>query len=96
MVLDQLNIAPRIVTITYAALLGMLALTGALAFGLGGRGVAADLLRSAYDSGQNAGQVRRDMQAGRQRAEQTADGHQDRIENGVGAGSRSSGAADRI
>ena len=97
MVLDQLNIAPQIVTITYAALLGMLALAGALAFGLGGREVAADLLRSAYDSGQqNAGQVRRDMQAGRQRAEQTADGHQDRIENGVGAGSRSSGAADRI
>jgi hypothetical protein len=97
MVLDQLNIAPQIVTITYAALLGMLALAGALAFGLGGREVAADLLRSAYDSGQqNAGQVRRDMQAGRQRAEQTADGHQDRIKNSVGAGSRASGAAERI
>jgi hypothetical protein len=33
MVLDQLQIAPQIVTITYAALLGMLALAGALAFG---------------------------------------------------------------
>jgi hypothetical protein len=97
MVLDQLNIAPQIVTITYAALLGMLALAGALAFGLGGREVAADLLRSAYDSGQqNAGQVKRDMQAGKQRAEQTADRHQDRIENGANAGSRPSGAADRV
>jgi Conserved TM helix len=52
MVLDQLQIAPQIVTITYAALLGMLALAGALAFGLGGREVAADLLSGAYDSGQ--------------------------------------------
>jgi Conserved TM helix len=52
MVLDQLSIAAQIVTITYAALLGMLALAGALAFGLGGREVAADLLRNAYDAGQ--------------------------------------------
>ena len=97
MVLDQLNIAPQIVTITYAALLGMLALAGALAFGLGGREVAADLLRSAYDSGQqNAGQVKRDMQAGKQRAEQTADRHPDPVENGANVGSRPSGATDRF
>jgi len=76
MVLDQLNIAPQIVTITYAALLGMLALAGALAFGLGGREVAADLLRSAYDSGQqNTDQIQRDMQQGKQRAEQHAASH---------------------
>ena len=69
MVLDQLQIAPQIVTITYAALLGMLALAGALAFGLGGREVAGDLLRNAYDSGQqNKDQVKRDVQQGRQRA----------------------------
>jgi hypothetical protein len=97
MVLDQLNIAPQIVTITYAALLGMLALAGALAFGLGGREVAADLLRNAYDAGQqNAGQVKRDMQAGKQRAEQTADRHEGRIDNGADAGSRPSGTADRV
>jgi hypothetical protein len=76
MVLDQLQIAPQIVTITYAALLGMLALAGALAFGLGGREVAAELLRGAYQSGQqNKDQVARDMQQGRQRAEQHADAH---------------------
>jgi hypothetical protein len=97
MVLDQLNIAPQIVTITYAALLGMLALAGALAFGLGGREVAADLLRTAYDSGQqNKDQVKRDMQQGKQRAERTADQHQDRVETGANGGSRSIGTADRI
>src|SRR5829696_4734793 len=76
MVLDQLQIAPQIVTITYAALLGMLALAGALAFGLGGREVAGDLLRNAYHSGQqNKDQVKRDVQQGKQRAQQHAASH---------------------
>jgi hypothetical protein len=97
MVLDQLNIAPQIVTITYAALLGMLALAGALAFGLGGREVAADLLRTAYDSGQqNKDQVKRDMQQGKQRAERTASQHEDRIETAPNGGSRSATGSDRI
>jgi hypothetical protein len=70
MVLDQLNIAPQIVTITYAALLGMLALAGALAFGLGGRDVAAKMLADAYDAGQrNKQQVKQDLQTGQQRAQ---------------------------
>ena len=73
MVLDQLRIAPQIVTITYAALLGMLALAGALAFGLGGRDVAAQMLGQAYNAGQrNAGQVKQDMQTGKARAETQA------------------------
>jgi hypothetical protein len=94
MVLDQLQIAPQIVTITYAALLGMLALAGALAFGLGGREVAGDLLRNAYDSGQqNKDQVKRDVQQGKQRAEQKADQHRDRVEAAPNGGARS---ADRI
>jgi hypothetical protein len=72
-VLNQLEIAPQIVTITYAALLGTLALAGGLAFGLGGREVAGDMLRSAYASGQrNAGQIKRDVQTGRERGEQAA------------------------
>jgi len=50
MVLNQLKIAPAIVTSTYVALIGMLAVAGALAFGLGGRELAADMLRDAYDS----------------------------------------------
>jgi hypothetical protein len=92
MVLDQLNIAPQIVTITYAALLGMLALAGALAFGLGGREVAADLLRSAYDSGQQSkDQVKQDMRVGRQRAQQHADSRDS--DGQTIAGSPSAGSA---
>jgi mechanosensitive ion channel-like protein len=69
MVLDQLNIAPQIVTITYAALLGMLALAGALAFGLGGREVANRMLSDAYDRGRtNTGRFRRDQIDERDRA----------------------------
>lgn len=74
MVLDQLDIAPQIVTITYAALIGMLALAGALAFGLGGRDVAAKMLADAYDAGQrNADQVKQDLQTGRVRGERQAE-----------------------
>ena len=50
MVLNQLKIAPAIVTTTYIALIGMLAVAGALAFGLGGRELAADMMRDVYDS----------------------------------------------
>jgi hypothetical protein len=73
MVLNQLQIAPAIVTITYAAIMALLVLAGGLAFGLGGRDVAAEMLRSAYDTGQqNKDQVKRDVQQGRERAEDKA------------------------
>jgi Conserved TM helix len=52
MVLNQLRIATDIVTITYAALMGAVALGAALAFGLGGRDVAARMLEEAYRRGQ--------------------------------------------
>jgi len=51
MVLDQLGIATEIVTITYAALLGALALGLALAFGLGGRDLASRMLEDTYQRG---------------------------------------------
>jgi hypothetical protein len=51
MVLNQLHIAPQIVTITYAGLIMLLVLAGGLAFGLGGRDVASEMLREAYDRG---------------------------------------------
>lgn len=54
MVLDQLQIAPQIVTITYAGLVALLVLAGGLAFGLGGRDVAADMLRDAYERGRES------------------------------------------
>ncbi|GAB3278946.1 mechanosensitive ion channel [Parasphingorhabdus pacifica] len=48
MILTQLGIAPAIVQITYTALMGAIALGLALAFGLGGRDIAADMLSSGY------------------------------------------------
>ena len=51
MILDELNIAPAIVEITYIALLGSVALGMAIAFGLGGRDVAGRLLDDAYRQG---------------------------------------------
>ena len=61
--LNQLNIAEDIVNILFTALVGAVALGMALAFGLGGREVAADILQQAYETGkQNAGQVRADVQ----------------------------------
>src|SRR4051795_4225450 len=69
MILEQLKIATQIVTITYAALWGAIALGSALAFGLGGRDVAAQMLEGAYQAGQrNKGQFKRDLDQGMQRA----------------------------
>jgi Conserved TM helix len=57
MILDQLNIAPAIVEITYIALLGSVALGMALAFGLGGREAAGRLLEDAYERGRERRQA---------------------------------------
>jgi hypothetical protein len=74
MILDQLKIAETIVTITYASLMGAVALGMALAFGLGGRDVASRMLEDAYRSGQrNREQVRQDLRLGRERARADAE-----------------------
>ena len=73
MILDQLQIAETIVTITYAGLIGAIALGTALAFGLGGRDVAGRMLEGAYAKGQeNREQFRRDLDTGMERAKQEA------------------------
>jgi hypothetical protein len=73
MILEQLKIATQIVTITYAAIWGAIALGAALAFGLGGRDVAARMLEGAYQTGQaNRDQYRRDLDQGVARAKQEA------------------------
>jgi mechanosensitive ion channel-like protein len=73
MILDQLRIAHNIVLITYAALLGAIALGSALAFGLGGRDVAARMLEGAYSNvQQNKEQWRRDLDQGMARAKNEA------------------------
>lgn len=70
MILEQLKIAHDIVVTTYTLLLGSIALGAALAFGLGGRDVAARMLEGAYQKGQEQkGQVRQDIQRGREEAE---------------------------
>lgn len=65
MILTELGIAEQIVLITYAALIGAVALGMALAFGLGGRDVAARMLESAYQAGREGKeQVKRDVGRG--------------------------------
>ena len=87
MILDQLDIAPAIVEITYIALLGSVALGMALAFGLGGREVAGRMLSDAYDKGQEQrGQVRRDMEVGKERGKQDAQRAKDEAQARTGNG----------
>jgi hypothetical protein len=87
MILNQLKIAEEIVTITYAALIGGVFLAMALAFGLGGREVAGRMLSDAYDKGQEQrGQVRRDMELGKERGKQDAQRAKDEAQSRTGSG----------
>lgn len=80
MILTELGIAETIVTITYTALIGALALGLALAFGLGGRDLAGQLLGQAYDKGrQHVGRARQDIQTGKERAKGDVQEGQDRL-----------------
>jgi hypothetical protein len=74
MILNQLMIAPAIVTITYAALLGSTALGMALAFGLGGRDVAAKMLNELYIKGQqNRTRIAADLKHGARHTKEKAE-----------------------
>ena len=74
MILNQLQIAPEIVQITYIALLGSVSLALALAFGLGGRDAAASLLNDAQQKGkEQKDQVQQDFQKGKQQAQSDAE-----------------------
>jgi Conserved TM helix len=81
MILDQLRIAEEIVTITYASLMGAIALGMALAFGLGGREVAGEMLRGAYENQRE--QVRMDLRQGKEQAKQDARRAKERVEEQV-------------
>ncbi len=72
MILNQLRIATDIVVITYAALMGAVALGVALAFGLGGRDVASRMLEEAYRRGQ-AERARAKVGSGAPEAQPTGD-----------------------
>jgi hypothetical protein len=72
-----------------------LALGLALAFGLGGRPVAQQMLEDAYRKGREHGdRAKRDLQAGRDRAEGQAQHAGAHVGNGSGPSSSTS-AADR-
>lgn len=84
MILTQLRIAPVIVTATYIALIGALALGTALAFGLGGREAAADMINTGYRKAQQQQeQLRHDMRVGRERAETETPQYQQTQEHAV-------------
>jgi hypothetical protein len=73
MILEQLQIAPEIVRIAFAAVMFAIALALALAFGLGGRDVAARLLEDAHrKTRENADTIKADMAQGRDRAQEKA------------------------
>ena len=96
MILEQLKIAENIVTITYAALLGAIALGSALAFGLGGRDVARQILDGAYQKGQeNKEQYRQEFQEGKERAREQMDEAKDRLQEQGGGGGGDDRAAMR-
>ncbi|MDQ3778713.1 MAG: hypothetical protein M3310_07640 [Actinomycetota bacterium] len=83
MILEQLKIAHDIVVTTYTLLLGAIALGAALAFGLGGRDVAARMLEGAYQKGQEQrDQIRADIQQGRMRAEMAVEEKRQQMETG--------------
>src|SRR4051794_9891292 len=96
MILNQLQIATEIVTITYAALIGGVFLAMALAFGLGGREAAGRMLSDAYDKGQEQrGQVRRDMELGKERGKQDAQRTKAEAEQRTGNGRATTEPASR-
>jgi small-conductance mechanosensitive channel len=83
MILNQLHIAQEIVTITYAALIGSVALGMALAFGLGGRDVAGRMLEDAYDKGQDKkDEVKDDLETGKDRAQDKASQAKEQAQGG--------------
>jgi MFS family permease len=69
MILEQLQIAPEIVRIAFTAIMFALALGLALAFGLGGRELAADALRQARDKGAEARRTQQGAEGGTRRAD---------------------------
>jgi small-conductance mechanosensitive channel len=95
MILTQLNIAPEIVQILFTAIVGALALGLALAFGLGGRHVAERLLEEAYQRGQEErGQVRQDVETGKERARRDVEHARSQVEGG-GQAAGGAGAVPR-
>ena len=81
MALVQLQISPPIVIATYVIVLGSVGLGLALAFGLGGRAVASDLLRRAYDTTEeNLPQMREEAEVVKARADREMQQAQEKVQ----------------
>jgi vacuolar-type H+-ATPase subunit E/Vma4 len=79
------------------ALMGSLALGLALAFGLGGRDLAAQALQSAQDKGkEQKDQVKQDFQKGRDQAQQDAQQARDKAQERMGSGGSESPSTQRV
>jgi hypothetical protein len=80
MALVQLQIATQIVIATYVLVLGAIALGFALAFGLGGREVAGQMLQTAYAGGQAAmPQLRQELQQAKEQGAEDVDRLKDKL-----------------
>jgi hypothetical protein len=94
MALVQLKIATQIVVATYVLVLGAIALGFALAFGLGGREVAGQMLRTAYASGQNAlPQLKEEMDQAKQQGAEDVERLKEKAQDGAASDTRSPGTA---
>src|SRR3712207_1460222 len=74
--LTQLGIAPELIAPTFLILVGSVALAAAIAFGLGGRNVAQDVVEGYYDRRDEAKQQ---IQQQRQNQEQQDDSSSERV-----------------
>jgi hypothetical protein len=80
MILEQLQIAPEIVRIAFAATMFSLGLGLALAFGLGGRSVAERMLEDAYRKGrEQKQQVKEDVEKARARGEERVEEGKEKV-----------------
>lgn len=80
-ILEELGIAPIIITATYIAVVGAVALGFALAFGLGSTDVAARIMENFYDRSQERmDQFREDLERGRERAHRDSREARKRVE----------------
>jgi Conserved TM helix len=87
MALVELEIATEIVAGAFYITLGAIALGAALAFGLGGRSAAQNMLDSALEKGrENAPRMKREMETVRERGRDEAQQAQERFENSSPSG----------
>jgi hypothetical protein len=82
--LTQMGIAEELIAPTFLILLGSVALAAALAFGLGGQGVAQRLVEQGYEK---SGEVRQQIEQ-QQRQNQQQDGSSDASFTRVDSGAR--------